>query len=447
MKLNLDFSLYKGKTRLREWWKVVKTHFTAVQDAVNELDTDIKNEVNDRKDAVRKEATTRANSDISLAGKISDEAIERARVDDVLFDNLTDTAAAIAAETSAREEADRNHDNSISYEINKRQWADDAIRKSKLSFFDFGAYNVTTKTVENSNANEQYSETLEAIGSFEKGSIIRFSVSADCSEVNIPVVLYDGYLNEHTAHINISHSFTAGHTYTARVSAAPTLGSWTGPHTVYYTIDGTADVITDNDVSVGASSAIIAETTERTRVDGVLFDNITDAAAAIAAEASAREAAESKIKSDITALKDASHTHGNKDVIDGITAADIEHLRELKVQVTEEQLNAVYDFFAEVAYAHDREMQNIYAAMGCTVYDGGLFGAPENDTQLDGGEIGEVETGVVDCGDFEPFRCSCRGSDAIILDGGGYDNVSGSVIDGGSLHETGGTVYDGGVYP
>ena len=68
MKLNLDFALYKGKTRLREWWKVVKAHFTAVQDAVNELDTDI---------------TT--------------EATERARVDGVLFDNITDAAAAIAA--------------------------------------------------------------------------------------------------------------------------------------------------------------------------------------------------------------------------------------------------------------------------------------------------------------------------------------------------------------
>ena len=425
MKLNLDFALYKGKTRLREWWKVVKAHFTAVQDAVNEIDTGI---------------TT--------------EAIERARVDDVLFNNLTDTAAAIAAETSAREEADRNHDNSIknlntsiSDEINKRQWADDAIRKSKLSFFDFGAYNVTTKTVENSNANEHYDETLEAIGSFEKGSIIRFSVSADCSEVNIPVVLYDGYLNEQIARINISHAFVSGHTYIARVLTAPGLGSEPGPHTYYYAIDGTAEVITDNDVSVGASSAIIAETTERARVDGVLFDNITDAAAAIAAEASAREAAESEIKSDITALQGASHTHDNKEVLDGISAADIEHLRELKVQVTEEQLNAVYDFFAEVAYAHDREMQNIYAAMGCTVYDGGLFGAPETDTQLDGGEIGEVETGVVDCGDFEPFRCSCGGGGTQTIDGGGYDNVSGSVIDGGSLDETGGTVIDGGVYP
>ncbi|MBQ6557864.1 MAG: hypothetical protein IJL81_00685 [Clostridia bacterium] len=425
MKLNLDFALYKGKTRLREWWKVVKAHFTAVQDAVNELDTDI---------------TT--------------EATERARVDGVLFDNITDTAAAIAAETSAREEADRQlnesltrHYQYIENERNARRWADDAIRKSKLSFFDFGAYNVTTKTVENSNANEHYDETLEAIGSFENGSIIRFSVSADCSEVNIPVVLYDGYLNEHTAHINISHSFTAGHTYTARVSAAPALGSQPGPHTVYYTIDGTADVITDNDVSIGASSAIIAETTERARVDGVLFDNITDAAAAIAAETSARTAAENEIKSDITALQGASHTHGNKDVLDGITAADIEHLRELKVQVTEEQLNSVYDFFAEVAYAHDREMQNIYAAMGCTVYDGGLFGAPVDGAELDGGEFGDEESGTVDGGDFEPFRCSCGGGGTQTIDGGGYDNVSGSVIDGGSLDETGGTVYDGGVYP
>ena len=38
MKLNLDFSLYKGTTRLKQWWKEVKAHFTKVQEAHNALE-------------------------------------------------------------------------------------------------------------------------------------------------------------------------------------------------------------------------------------------------------------------------------------------------------------------------------------------------------------------------------------------------------------------------
>ena len=38
VKLNLDFSLYKGKTRLKHWWPKVKEHFTQVQTAHNALE-------------------------------------------------------------------------------------------------------------------------------------------------------------------------------------------------------------------------------------------------------------------------------------------------------------------------------------------------------------------------------------------------------------------------
>lgn len=37
VKLNLDFSLYKGVTKLKQWWKEVKAHFTQVQEAHNDL--------------------------------------------------------------------------------------------------------------------------------------------------------------------------------------------------------------------------------------------------------------------------------------------------------------------------------------------------------------------------------------------------------------------------
>lgn len=41
MKLNLNFDLYKGTTRLKQWWKEVKAHFTEVQEAHNALDTTV----------------------------------------------------------------------------------------------------------------------------------------------------------------------------------------------------------------------------------------------------------------------------------------------------------------------------------------------------------------------------------------------------------------------
>ena len=41
MKLNLNFDKYKGTTRLKQWWKEVKAHFTQVQEAHNALDTTV----------------------------------------------------------------------------------------------------------------------------------------------------------------------------------------------------------------------------------------------------------------------------------------------------------------------------------------------------------------------------------------------------------------------
>lgn len=128
MKLNLDFALYKGKTRLREWWKVVKAHFTAVQDAVNELDTDISNEAATR-DRVDTAIMQNLTDEISArAAADNAEAAERERVDNLLFDNIADAAAAIAAETSARQTADSRLQSAIDTEAAARQSADNELR-------------------------------------------------------------------------------------------------------------------------------------------------------------------------------------------------------------------------------------------------------------------------------------------------------------------------------
>ncbi len=74
MKLNLDFSSYKGATLLKDWWKRVKEHFEAVQEAVNANDAAITKEVSDRKSAVSGEASARQSADTALGQRIDGKA-------------------------------------------------------------------------------------------------------------------------------------------------------------------------------------------------------------------------------------------------------------------------------------------------------------------------------------------------------------------------------------
>ena len=142
MKLNLDFSLYKGTTRLRHWWKAVKANFETVQKAHNDLeekhaedmetlkkaDADliqrIENEVEIRESADRtlgeritNEATARSNADTSLGRRIDDEETARETADDSLRDSISQEERAridgdtklgtrIDGETAARENLD-----------------------------------------------------------------------------------------------------------------------------------------------------------------------------------------------------------------------------------------------------------------------------------------------------------------------------------------------------
>lgn len=74
MKLNLNFDLYKGTTRLKQWYKEVKAHFTQVQEAHNALDTTV---------STHKTAAIIDHPDKSVTtSKIADEAIGTAQMAD-----------------------------------------------------------------------------------------------------------------------------------------------------------------------------------------------------------------------------------------------------------------------------------------------------------------------------------------------------------------------------
>lgn len=69
MKLSLNFSLYKGTTKLKDWWKAVKSHFEAVQTAHNALEDEVAAE----KTRLSTEITQRTNDVNELQGYIDSE--------------------------------------------------------------------------------------------------------------------------------------------------------------------------------------------------------------------------------------------------------------------------------------------------------------------------------------------------------------------------------------
>lgn len=134
MKLNLDFSLYKGKTRLKRWWPKVKEHFTQVQTAHNALEdtvvaekTRLDTEIDQRtnadialSDRINAEKSARESADTALGGRITTEATAREEADNDLQSNL-DT------EEASRISADGELSTKITEEKNARINADNAL--------------------------------------------------------------------------------------------------------------------------------------------------------------------------------------------------------------------------------------------------------------------------------------------------------------------------------
>ncbi len=138
MKLNLDFSLYKGTTRLRVWWKAVKANFEAVQNAHNDLEDTHAKDKKTLTDAVAAERRARETADNNLGQRITDEATARQNADTALGVRITnETNARTDADTSlgqridreavARESADSMLDGRIDNEITARAEGDKAL--------------------------------------------------------------------------------------------------------------------------------------------------------------------------------------------------------------------------------------------------------------------------------------------------------------------------------
>ena len=103
MKLNFNFS---GKTLLKDWWKIVRDNFTAIQTDHNTLS-----------DKLDTEITQRTNADVGLADKITAETKARESADSTLQKNIND-------ETKNRQTGDSELQQKISAEITERQTAD-----------------------------------------------------------------------------------------------------------------------------------------------------------------------------------------------------------------------------------------------------------------------------------------------------------------------------------
>lgn len=103
MKLNFNFS---GKTLLKDWWKIVRDNFTAIQTEHNTLS-----------DKLDTEITQRTNADVGLADKIAAETKARESADSSLSSRINN-------EVTIRQAADNELQRNIDSEITERQTAD-----------------------------------------------------------------------------------------------------------------------------------------------------------------------------------------------------------------------------------------------------------------------------------------------------------------------------------
>lgn len=103
MKLNFNFS---GKTLLKDWWKIVRDNFTAIQTEHNTLSNKLDTEI-----------TQRTNADVGLANQITAEKTARESADSSLSSRINNE---VTIRQAAYNELQRN----IESEITERQTAD-----------------------------------------------------------------------------------------------------------------------------------------------------------------------------------------------------------------------------------------------------------------------------------------------------------------------------------
>ena len=125
MKLNFNFS---GKTLLKDWWKIVRDNFTAIQTEHNTLSDKLDTEITQRTNAdvglanqITAEKTARESADSSLSSRINNEATIRQAADNELQRNID-------SEITERQTADTNISNSVKAEESARKSADKELK-------------------------------------------------------------------------------------------------------------------------------------------------------------------------------------------------------------------------------------------------------------------------------------------------------------------------------
>lgn len=125
MKLNFNFS---GKTLLKDWWKIVRDNFTAIQTDHNTLSDKLDTEITQRTNAdvglanqIAAEKTARESADSSLSSRINNEATIRQAADNELQRNID-------SEITERQTADTNISNLVKAEESARKSADKELK-------------------------------------------------------------------------------------------------------------------------------------------------------------------------------------------------------------------------------------------------------------------------------------------------------------------------------
>lgn len=148
MKLNFNFS---GKTLLKDWWKIVRDNFTAIQTDHNTLS-----------DKLDTEITQRTNADVGLASKIT-------------------------AETKARESADSSLSSRINNEVTIRQAADNELQR-----------NIDSEITERQTADTNISNSVKAEESARKSADKELKVRIDEINANTETTILFGDKKQHT---------------------------------------------------------------------------------------------------------------------------------------------------------------------------------------------------------------------------------------------------------
>lgn len=166
-----------------------------------------------------------------------------------------------------------------------------------------------------------------------------------------------------------------------------------------------------------AEEGILASKTVQQNLDSEILsrqdaDNELDGK--IAEEASERQSADDALSKRIAAAEAKAHTHENKSVIDTITEERVSAWdRNTDLDRYSEYVNEMFCQTAE-------ELHRLYALIGVLHYDGGVFGAEQNEAALDGGLFEDAELSLFDCGGFEPIAVSAGTIGAAVIDGGNY---------------------------